>query len=460
MTSTVKQPNLETLLSNLKKDELIRIIVDLADHEPGIEKGILFTYAPAEDEVKASKKLIREYINRYKRQNFISWNVVPNALQGADMTLGKARDKMAQGESETAAELCVAVMGPVVGMLQYADDSGGYIGDVMGESLMIIHEAVFLSAETKGEPEKDKLFSILLKEALHKRYDDWTDWRYGLLESSTILCDSAKRKDKLDQHLEQMITEVDKNEWGAKFEISSIKMLQLALIEQWNNEEEKMDFINENIRYDEFRKKAIDILLEKGEYSEVLALCEEGQQVDMAYRGLVAQWRKYMLLAYEGLGDTTKQKELMHEFIYAGEFSYYNPLKKLYTREEWPEVLNDLFETFENESHLSYTYLQILKEEQLNEKILGYTKRKYGSIMELYPELKKDYPEDVNELMISYIASEAEKSNDRKKYRKVCKHIKEYKKVFGSQFADGLIQELKQKYVKRPAFVDELGKIK
>lgn len=75
----------------------------------------------------------------------------------------------------------------------------------------------------------------------------------------------------------------------------------------------------------------------------------------------------------------------MHEFIYAGGFSYYNPLKKLYTSKEWLEVFNDLLETFEKE---------------------------------------------------------------------------EYKQVFGSRFTAGLIEELEMEYVRRPAFVDELEKIK
>lgn len=460
MASTTKQTNLDSLLSNLKKDELIRIIIDLADNDPDIEKGLLSTYTSTEDEIKASKKLIREYINRYKRQNFIAWNVVPNSLQGADMTLMKAHDKLAQQEFVTAVQLSVAVMGPVVGMLQYADDSGGYIGDVMRGSLGIIHEAISLSAETHGEDGKDKLFSILLKEAFHQRYDDWDDWRYSILESTTLLCDSAKRRSKLEKQLDQLLTEVDQEDWGAKYEISTIKMIQLTLIEHWDSEEEKVQFIYDHIRYDEFRKKAIEISLQKQEYAEVLALCEEGKKVDHIFPDIVSQWKKYMLQAYRGLGDIPKQREFLLEFIFKGEFSHYDQLKKLYPSEEWPVVLTNLLKDFEKRSYLPETYLQIIMVEQMYDKILEYAKREYGTIMHLYPSLKEAYPEDVNELMISHILSEAEKASDRKKYRQVCKYIKEYKKAFGAQFSDGLIEELKRKNIRRPAFVDEMGKIK
>ena len=50
-------------------------------------------------------------------------------------------------------------------------------------------------------------------------------------------------------------------------------------------------------------------------------------------------------------------------------------------------------------------------------------------------------------------------ASDRKKYRSVCKVIKNYKKLFGDIGTVKIVKELKAKFIKRPAFIDELSKI-
>lgn len=50
-------------------------------------------------------------------------------------------------------------------------------------------------------------------------------------------------------------------------------------------------------------------------------------------------------------------------------------------------------------------------------------------------------------------------ANDRKQYKKVCKVIKRYKKLLVDIETYKVVKELQKKYQKRPAFVDELGKI-
>jgi hypothetical protein len=83
-TSRSSEIDLKTILTNQNKEELMRIILDLSDDFPEIEKQLLFKYTPHKDEISSAKRLITESINRAKRKGFIDWRQVGPALQGAD----------------------------------------------------------------------------------------------------------------------------------------------------------------------------------------------------------------------------------------------------------------------------------------------------------------------------------------------------------------------------------------
>lgn len=452
--------DLSQIVSKLSKDELIQLVLNITTEYQEIEKELLFKYAPTEDEISSSKKLIREYINKFKRRGFIEWNDVYNALKGANMTLDKARLKLEIGEVESAVYLGLSVLSIVVDMLQYCDDSSGYVGAVIDESLSIIDEAVLNGMARLDEREQKKLYDSILKEALHGRYDGWAEWRNSLLETCIYFCSNTDIRKKLENQLNKMIANISNHSWNAEYEKNNLDLLLLKIIERQGEEEKALQFINERIQYSPFREKAISRLMDKGEYKEVVSLCKEGEQLDKNYRGRVSKWKKYQLQAYEGLGEVGKQRGLMLEFLYKNEFSYYSKLKELYTPNEWEGVLQNILIYFEKQSYIQSAYLEILLAEKIYGKLLEYCKGHISSIEDYYQYLVDDYFEEAHDIFKQYIERIAEQASDRKKYKSVCKVIKTYKKVFGDIHGQTIISQLKQNYNRRPAFVDELGKIK
>jgi uncharacterized Zn finger protein len=87
------QQDLQSVLLNLQKEELINIILDISKDDRNIEKRLLYQYLQPKDEITSSRKLIKEYIQNAKRRGFIEWNQVDYALQGAELVLRKAREK-------------------------------------------------------------------------------------------------------------------------------------------------------------------------------------------------------------------------------------------------------------------------------------------------------------------------------------------------------------------------------
>ncbi|MGG3625272.1 SWIM zinc finger family protein [Bacillus gobiensis] len=454
-----KKSDIRKTLADLSYDELQEMIIKLSEENYDIKKNILFQYGAKEDEIQSSKKLIKEYINKAKSRGFIEWNRVSDALRGAEMSLEKADKKMEVGETESAVFLSITVLSPVVDMLQYCDDSNGFVGSVIEESFDIIDQALTSNIHQLKDSQKKGIFKKLMKEALHKRYDGWDDLRIRLLEMCIYFCSISDLRSKLEKQIHNMLENLSGESWFSEYKKEQLLLLKLQLIERFDEEEKGLKFIFEHLDLNPFREKAITHLIEKGEFSQALSLCEEGEEIDKEFPGLVDRWKKYQLLVYEKLGDVTMQKKLLQDFVYENEYTYYSRLKTLYKPEEWNNVLQEMIETFEKQSYPPSTYVEILKTEKMSDKLLRYCQNHKPEIEYLHPYLIKDYFEEVIKLFAEWIEIEAHESSNRKQYKKVCKKIKTFKKVCGDIHAHLLIENLQQTYKRRPAFIDELEKI-
>lgn len=425
--------NLKTEISKLTKSELVEMLVQLAETNENIETMLEYKLSTNTDEIKESKKLIRQYINQYKKKGFIMWRNVGPAHQGAEMVLEKGRGKLAAGEKEMAVRMGISVLSIVVDMLQYADDSGGEVGIIINESLTLINDAVSESIETDDKRQQEKLFQHIMKESSHKRYDGWNEWRYNLLRIGMVFSIHPSMRENLEKRLGELLEGISDSTWSNKYEVKQIKLLQLVIFEVNQELKKARQFIYSNLQYSPFREKAIEIALKDRNFEAAVELCKKGQVQDEQYPGLVSQWKKFELQAYKALGDTKKQLELLLEFVYSNDFEAYSELKELHDPEEWKVAVEEIFKTFEKKG-LGDIYAEIAKDENRPDKLLHLCKKDIYQIQHLYPYLLNDFASEAAELFKQFIRYQAEPAGDRKKYRSVCRMIKEYKAAFGASW--------------------------
>ena len=139
----------------------------------------------------------------------------------------------------------------------------------------------------------------ILKEALNKRYDDWEDWRYDLLNICVYFAAIPELRQELENVLMTLQESLDE---GEQYGQTRLKNIQLAIIESFDDAQRVEEFILTNVSHSDFREKAIQIAMQKQDYDRVVQLALEGEQADSRYAGLVHKWRKYRYLAYEKLG--------------------------------------------------------------------------------------------------------------------------------------------------------------
>lgn len=454
-----RRQDIATLLSSLAKEELINIVRKHLQQYPELEQQLLFEYAAVEQETTAAKKLIKYHIRKATHRGFIDWDKASEAMEGAWQVLAKADRHLKEGNPVKAVKLALTVLSSVVEVLAYCDDSSGSVGTVIGVGIKTINASAQVIAEKSTPAEQEQIFQMIFGEALAPRYDDWLDWRWDLLQACTALCTSAARREKLERVLEAALDKITKKRYPSSHEIQRIKLLQLAIIERCDSRQKAEAFIKENIGYSEFREKAVVAALREGRYETAISLCLEGEEADHDRPGLRNKWREYRYLAYEKAGDLENQRQLALRFVLIGHFEYYRKLKKLYEPHEWPPVVDSIIAHFQKMPYTPAVYSKILIEERLTERLLEYCRSNVSEIEDLYPHLIDEYRHEVEQLFAAHIREEAARSGSRLHYRQVCSSIRRYKKLFGEEKAAQIVLELKNRYRRRPAFIDEISRI-
>ncbi|WP_316570839.1 hypothetical protein [Neobacillus sp. YIM B06451] len=452
------QKSLQVILSTVDKDELIRIICDLSDQYPEIEKAIQFRYSVDENEVSQCKTLVTECINKEKYKGFISWSKVGPAVKGAELALERAVQRLEGGFYNQAIDISLVVMPPIVKMIDFSDDSG-YISPILNEATEIIKESAQKVSEVESEQRQEELFKKIIKEAKNKRYDGWSEWRHELLKAAVAFCGIKKLRSLLEKLLEQLLENEEPDNWSSDYEIEELKVLQLMLIERFDTEEKAEAFMESNIRFKTFREKAILRALEKEDFTKALQLCEDGIVLNSRLPGLVDMWKRYRYKTCEQMGDIENQKVLARELLMNNNSDFYPIYKGLFPPAEWEREKESLLNELESKD-FSSVYRHIIESESETSRILRYCQNHKIEIMNLYEHIIEDYPYEVSELFSSYIEYLSKEAGDRKKYQGVCKVIRKYKKACGSESAKLLIDHLKSQYQRRPAFLEELNKIK
>ncbi|HAQ08714.1 MAG TPA: hypothetical protein DCR24_14840 [Bacillus bacterium] len=444
------------------KEDLAAIIMQFAESHEEIEKQLLLRYASPEEEIATAKALIREYIKGAKSSGFIYWNRMSEAMQGACLVLENAEKKIRRGRYVDAVKLALEIMPPVVAMTQYSDDSGGEITDVTIGTMRAINEAIKRGIDQISPEEQKEIFKAVMKEAKNKRYDGWEDWRFDLLGAIVPFARESKLRDLLQKELDLLLKKLPEDSWSRKYTESRIKEVQLQLLEFSGADENEIDaFIEESLEHSAFREKAILRAVERSEYGQAEILCLQGEKADQSYAGLIHKWKDYRFQIYEKLGDIERQQSMAYELVTAySEYKDYARLKALFSDGEWPELLENLLNFYEDKRYQPDLYVTILQEEKMDERLLAYIKRNHARIIDLYPYLIENHLSEVNRLFVETIEDEAERASDRKKYKKVCKTIKKYKEACGEVNSRKLIENLISKYPRRPAFLDELKRLK
>ena len=345
-------------------------------------------------------------------------------------------------------------------MLQIADDSSLEISSAIYESLEKIDEAL---REWRGEVDEavvDEMLELLYPYILFGLEHDMTDAPNDLVESVLQWNEKGDFGGKFYDFIEKLINSKEMQNKTYHYIEERFRTYQLWVLQQQGDQQAIDAFYARFKHYPAIRRTQIWQALEAKEFEKVLRLCEESEKLDADLAGLLYEWRQLRFKAYEGMGNTAEMIDLSFQFALEGEEEYCIKLKSLVDVEQWPGKLDALLVEMKMRPRSRPLYLGILIEEKRLDELLDYCRKDVSAIEHLYPHLLADYPHEVNEIYTAYIYRQVGRASNRKAYWTACQLIKSFKNALGAQAANRLVEEIKFMYPKRPALLDELGKLK
>jgi len=451
-----RRSSLPEVLSALSKDELLEIIIDIVNDDEALENSLIVKYSNSGQELESCQQLINAIVRKYKGRNgFINYRDIGAFTSEMESVAEKARTTQ---NPLLAVDIALLLLGEAINAFQYADDSGGDIGSLVMETLELITEIAAIQSVKAHQ--RTEVFEKLLSFSDHPIFDGWEDFRMDLLEICLEFADDAIHREQLRRIMESMLDEESSDRY-TNYKNERILQLLFQLIEQYGTQEEAEQFIHGHLQFSSFREELINQCIQKKNYHKVIELALEGEMQDEPYRGLIAKWKKFRYIAYKCLALKEEQQKLAKELLFDGEFEYYQDLKELTS-----EYQCDFYLCLKQELKSGKgwdarrIFLKVIETENDLEEMLEFVKDNPSYIEEYAEKLVKPFKEEVIELYKKYIESIARDSSNRREYRIICQKIKRYTKIAGKTKQEELINQLKDLYRKRPAFIDELGKMK
>ncbi|SFG17724.1 hypothetical protein [Sporolactobacillus nakayamae] len=453
-----KQSELAGMLNSLPKEELVRIILRIAEEDDKIGAQLIVKYGTgkAVHQLKARKKLIKSIIDKYSGDEEFGFIRYGEERAFALDMLSILEDDM---NNETLAlDTALLVLEEGISAFQYADDSDGDIGMLVEETIAGIQKIAARMREDVLSGEH--CFQRLLTMSNGSLFDGWNDYRIDLLRICADFADDEKHRKQLKKVIEQRIAAGADNE-SMRYTIESLYKLLFQIICDYGSDAEAERFVQDHLSVTFFREWSIEKSMAGGNYAHVIELAEAGEQQDHHYAGLLSKWKAFRYQAYKKLSLRKQQEMLARELLLDGDYNYYHDLESLHEEDKeafYHEIIAEL-KTSKNWRARS-VYVELISDKNDLDELMAYVRTNPSEVEKYGDRLLARYSADVQQICSDYVFNAAGKASNRKEYREICGILRSCKKMLGTANRSAIIAKLKTEYSRRPAFLDELSHIK
>ncbi|BBI35605.1 hypothetical protein [Cohnella abietis] len=453
-----KPSEIEEVLKSLSKEELIRIIVQVAGGDDAFKNGLIVKYAKGDHskQIQSCKRAIDSIVKKYVgREHFIPYRETYSFAM--DM-LALLENTNGEQDESLALEIAVLVLEEGIAAFQYADDSNGDIGMLVEEVLECIRE-IASSLDQQELSVRMSFFERLLSVSESGIFQGWEDFQISIFHICAGFADVEKLREQLEGTISNQIVS-NANDSYQKYSNEALHKILFQLIQQYGSKEEANKFVSEHLHFTYFRELAINISMESLDYRRAIELAEEGEKQDQQLPGLIIKWQAARLEVYEKLSLKKEQELLARELLLKGDYRYYHYMELIYEGDKdelYRDIIAELKES--NNWKTREVYLRLISDKKDIGEMMTYVGANPSEIEKYAARLFADYSEEVERIYSNYISDVAGSASSRKEYQNVCAMLKRYKYIVGKGSQIVIILQLKAEYNKRPAFLDELAKL-
>lgn len=393
---------------------------------------------------------INEYggIDYYELRDFN--REISNKLEDAERAIEK-------GNVKDAFLIVSTMMRRFPSILNYTDDSSGYLGYCLNYSFDLLNKIVAVSS--LDESLRLDIFDCLIIFYENKELVEW-GWGEPLLSAAIQLIHTTEEKNRIMKILNEIKPTGEYWDWNYR----ATQELMLQLITVTEDSTAVNNYLMENIANPNFREQLIKQAIEAKEYTKALTWANEGivkgdKEEDNK------RWKRFQLNVYEQLKDKENIIRLASSFIIDSsglpKKEDYNLLKKNIPAESWNKHLEQMIaEIIKKKDWYGYGKIESLYIwEKSWEKYLVLLQKNANlqRVEQAEEYLSKLYPDQLVLLYRDSIFSFLEQNVGRSFYQQACVYMRRMSRLGGDEVVELLIEQLKKKYKNRKALLDELG---
>lgn len=460
-----KKPDLKALLSQLSTDELIAIIEEQANQDKQFSKALSLKLSPASGKgaISEARETIRgAYKGLVARGDYVRASQARYAVSGAVMVNDKVSALIQSKSYLEAIELAYVVIEETLRMFQMVDDSNGDLGDVIRETLAMVHE--ISQSDIHPETLNEQVFMALLKGIKIKGIDGFSDWSTDILEAASNCVTTEKMMATLEHEMNTLISQQEEG-WSRDYCEEECILIKLSILQRVNNQPAIDSLINSHLQFSKIRELAISMAVEAKNYTKALEFLYDGIEINKQYPGRQHSLRILEAMIHLEMGDVEKLRSLAFNLLLKGETKVIEAYRNSFQVSEWPKAYGDILDQLNlNDYSARELYLKLVLEHQDKPRILHFLKCEPQYIPSLSEHVMPEYAEDIYATYVDHIGRNSESVNARSGYKRIRNMLLELAEIGGISHAKALTEKLISQNARRPAMIDELetvlGKLK
>ncbi|NLV58391.1 MAG: hypothetical protein GXY67_06435 [Clostridiales bacterium] len=409
------------------------------------------------DQLKAALSILRERIANAKKRathkGFIDYKGCLSVCHEFIAILEEAGQAAEQGNCIYAYSAASLVLVNCARLIGSADDSAGGINDTQRDVINVLKKAC--TGVEYGSPDAEYIYGQALKDSQNKAFERCDEFSYVLLLPIAALA-TAKNVHKLYNVLDILSERLRKKEYTS-WHLEQDRLVRLSAITATEGEEAAEQYIAANLEFDEIRRIAIRQAVDNGGYDLAEKLCiEKITSTSYGYHW-TRKWYSLLFDVYVKCGDPDKQAELAEDLLLHHHDDHYYPILKALLLEKgvWNTRFSSILDRL-SQSLPYNSYMYILSQENERTRLLEELKMHPASVFHYGAQLSEHFPSVIYSLCLDEIRKQAAEANNRALYKHICGNIRKLAKYGGKAEADDVIAELKSKYPRRPAMLEEL----
>lgn len=394
------------------------------------------------------KEQINVSIRRNSDRGFIPYSGCNRICEEMFAILEEAEQCPDQNQ---AFDIFILVLLRMMKLISHADTSSGAAGDVIQSCL----EGIDKLCRSADEANHNHFFDTIIKTVKNKAFQGWPGDGYRLLQSAVYFVRDKKQAQKILNLFPGLGTFYDGRPYPEQL------LITLAIIERLDGVEAAEQYMMEHIDVPEMRMHAVDKAFAAKHYLRVEKLCREALKENVrGYFNRRPPWAYYLERLYEETGNHEKLLEIVRVILFQRDTSYFQKLKTMYQQQgSWDEQREPLWREL-SKSLAEHEYASLLAKEGEMEKLLEVVRRHPAYILDYGQQLAGCFPAETYAMYEACILEEAQEATERRKYRQVCRMIKEFAAAGAKEKAVELIDRLVTMYPRRPAMLEELAGLK